>query len=97
MVCATPLIHALGGGDLDWANPGSYVAEFSEALAKLTKGKMTETPVKTQFGYHIIRVDDTRDIKLPSFDEVKPQIADQMKQDQRGNFQRDLLGKAKVE
>ena len=85
------------GGDLDWANPTSYVPEFSAALLKLNKGQLTDKPVKTQFGYHIIRVDDTRDIKLPSFDEVKPQIADQMKQDKRGNFQRDLLGKAKVE
>lgn len=85
------------GGDLDWANPTSYVPEFSAALLKLNKGQLTDTPVKTQFGYHVIRVDDTRDIKLPSFDEVKPQIADQMKQDKRGNFQRDLLGKAKVE
>ena len=85
------------GGDLDWANPTSYVPEFSAALLKLNKGQLTDTPVKTQFGYHIIRVDDTRDIKLPSFDEVKPQIADQMKQDKRSTFQRDLLGKAKVE
>ena len=85
------------GGDLDWANPTSYVPEFSAALLKLNKGQLTDKPVKTQFGFHIIRVDDTRDIKLPSFDEVKPQIADQMKQDRRGNFQRDLLGKAKVE
>jgi peptidyl-prolyl cis-trans isomerase C len=85
------------GGDLDWANPTSYVPEFSAALLKLNKGQLTDTPVKTQFGYHVIRVDDTRDIKLPTFDEVKPQIADQMKQDKRGNFQRDLLGKAKVE
>jgi peptidyl-prolyl cis-trans isomerase C len=85
------------GGDLDWANPTSYVPEFSAALLKLNKGQLTDTPVKTQFGYHVIRLDDTRDIKLPSFDEVKPQIADQMKQDKRGNFQRDLLGKAKVE
>ena len=67
------------------------------ALLKLSKGQLTDKPVKTQFGFHVIRLDDTRDIKLPSFDEVKPQIADQMKQDKRGNFQRDLLGKAKVE
>ena len=85
------------GGDLDWANPTSYVPEFSAALLKLNKGQLTDTPVKTQFGYHVIRLDDTRDIKLPGFDEVKPQIADQMKQDRGGNFQSDLLGKAKVE
>ena len=68
------------GGDLDWANPGSYVAEFSQALTTLAKGKLTETPVKTQFGYHIIRLDDIRDAQLPKFEEVKPQIAQQMQQ-----------------
>ena len=85
------------GGDLDWANPSSYVPEFSAALLALKKGQLTDKAVKTQFGFHVIRVDDVRDIKLPAFDEVKPQIADQMKQDKRGSYQRDLLGKAKVE
>jgi peptidyl-prolyl cis-trans isomerase C len=85
------------GGDLDWANPASYVPEFSAALTKLDKGQMTETPVKTQFGYHIIRVDDTRDAKLPSFDEVKPQIAQQMQQQKLTAFQDELRKKAKVE
>ena len=85
------------GGDLDWANPSSYVPEFSAALQALKKGQLTDKAVKTQFGFHVIRVDDVRDIKLPAFDEVKPQIADQMKQDKRGAYQRDLLGKAKVE
>ena len=85
------------GGDLDWANPSSYVPEFSAALLALKKGQLTDKAVKTQFGFHIIRVDDVRDVKLPAFDEVKPQIADQMKQDKRATYQRDLMGKAKVE
>jgi len=85
------------GGDLDWANPGNYVAEFSQALAGLTKGKMTETPVKTQFGYHIIRLDDVRDAQLPKFDEVKPQITQQMQQQKMNKFQEELRAKAKVE
>ncbi len=85
------------GGDLDWAGAGSYVPEFSEALAKLEKGKMTETPVKTQFGYHIIRLDDTREAQLPKFDEVKPQIAQQLTQQKLAKYQEDLRAKAKVE
>lgn len=85
------------GGDLDWANPGNYVKEFSEALAALTKGKMTETPVKTQFGYHIIRLDDVRDAQLPKFEDVKPQIAQQMQQQKIAKFQEDLRAKAKIE
>ncbi len=85
------------GGDLDWAAAGSYVPEFSEALAKLEKGKMTETPVKTQFGYHIIRLDDTREAQLPKFEEVKPQIAQQLTQQKLAKYQEDLRAKAKVE
>ncbi|MEI8157003.1 MAG: peptidylprolyl isomerase [Burkholderiales bacterium] len=85
------------GGDLDWANPGNYVKEFSEALTALTKGKMTETPVKTQFGYHIIRLDDIRDAQLPKFDDVKPQIAQQLQQQKIGKYQEELRGKAKIE
>ena len=85
------------GGDLDWANPNSYVKEFSEALVALGKGKMTDTPVKTQFGYHIIRVDDVRDAQLPKFEDVKPQVAQQMQQQRMAKFQEELRGKAKVE
>ena len=85
------------GGDLDWANPSNYVKEFSEALIGLQKGKMTESPVKTQFGYHIIRLDDIRDAKLPKFEEVKPQVAQQMQQQRMGKFQEELRSKAKVE
>ena len=85
------------GGNLDWANPSSYVKEFSEALVALTKGKMTEAPVKTQFGYHIIRLDDVRDAKLPSFDEVKPQISQQLLQQKMAKFQEELRAKAKIE
>jgi len=85
------------GGDLDWANPSSYVPEFTEALVKLNKGQTTETPVKTQFGYHVIRVDDIRTAQLPSYEEVKPQIAQQMQQQKLAAFQNDLRKKAKVE
>jgi peptidyl-prolyl cis-trans isomerase C len=85
------------GGDLDWANPSSYVPEFTEAMLKLNKGQMTDTPVKTQFGYHIIRVDDTREAKLPAFEELKPQIAQQLDQQRLGAYQQSLRDKAKVE
>lgn len=85
------------GGDLDWANPSSYVPEFTEALIKLGKGQTTDTPVKSQFGYHVIRVDDIRTAQLPSFEEVKPQIAQQMQQQKLAAFQEELRKKAKVE
>ena len=85
------------GGDLDWANPSNYVKEFSDALVALAKGKTTETPVKSQFGYHIIRLEDIRESQLPKLDDVKPQIAQQLTQQKMGKFQEDLRAKAKVE
>jgi peptidyl-prolyl cis-trans isomerase C len=85
------------GGDLDWANASSYVAEFSAAMVKLTKGQLTDAPVKSQFGYHIIRLDDVRDAQLPRFEELKPQIAQQLQQQKLAKFQEDLRAKAKVE
>lgn len=88
---------AAKGGDLDWANPSSYVPEFTEALLKLSKGQTTDTPVKSQFGYHVIRVDDIRSAQLPAFDDVKPQIAQQMQQQKLAAYQEELRKKAKVE
>jgi peptidyl-prolyl cis-trans isomerase C len=85
------------GGDLDWANASSYVKEFAEALLALEKGKTTEQPVKTQFGYHIIRLEDVREAQLPKFEEVKPQIVQQLTQQKLVKFQEDLRAKAKIE
>lgn len=85
------------GGDLDWAPAGNYVAEFSQAMTALAKGKMTETPVKSQFGYHIIRLDDVRDAQLPKLEEVKAQVAQQLQQQKLAKYQEDLRTKAKVE
>jgi peptidyl-prolyl cis-trans isomerase C len=84
------------GGDLDWAAAGSYVPEFSAAMSKLEKGQMTEVPVKTQFGFHIIRVDDVREAQLPKLDEVKPQITQQLQQQKIAKYQESLRSQAKV-
>ena len=85
------------GGDLDWAPASNYVGEFGAALLSLEKGKTTETPVKTQFGYHIIRLDDVRDAQLPKFEDVKPQITEQLTQQKLAKYQEDLRAKAKIE
>jgi peptidyl-prolyl cis-trans isomerase C len=85
------------GGDLDWANAGSYVPEFSQALVKLKKGETTATPVKTQFGWHVIRLDDVRDAQLPKLEDVKPQIAQELQKQKLAKFQEDLRAKAKIE
>lgn len=85
------------GGDLDWATAASFVPEFSGAMTKLSKGQMTEAPVKSQFGYHIIRLDDVREAELPKFDEVKPQIKQQLEQQRMSKFTEDLRKKAKIQ
>ncbi len=85
------------GGDLDWANPKSYVPEFTEALVKLDKGGMTQAPVQSQFGWHVIRLDDVRQAELPKFEEVKPQIEQQLQQQKLAQFQETLREKAKIQ
>ena len=85
------------GGDLDWSPANAYVTEFTEALIKLKKGELTQTPVKSQFGWHVIRLDDVREAQLPAFDDVKPQIAQQLQQQRMAQFQKELREKAKVE
>lgn len=85
------------GGSLDWAAAGSYVKEFSDAMVALQKGQTTAAPVKSQFGYHIIRLDDVRDAQLPAFDDVKQQIVQQLTQQRVGEFQQNLRAKARIE
>ncbi len=85
------------GGDLDWANAASYVPEFSGAMIKLNKGQTTEAPVKSQFGFHVIRLDDVREAQLPKLEEVRPQIAQQLQQQKLAKFQDELRAKAKIE
>ena len=85
------------GGDLDWANPGSYVPEFSQAMIKLKKGEVTPEPVKSQFGYHIIKLEDTRDAQVPSLEEVKPQILQGLGQQKLAKFRDDIRAKAKTD
>jgi peptidyl-prolyl cis-trans isomerase C len=85
------------GGDLDWAAAASYVPEFSEAMVKLEKGQLTQEPVKTQFGWHVIRVDDVRTAEIPKFEEIKPQIAQQMGQQKLQEYQKGLRDKAKIQ
>jgi peptidyl-prolyl cis-trans isomerase C len=85
------------GGDLDFAAPGSYVPEFSQAMVKLKKGEMTDTPVKSQFGYHIIKLDDTREAKFPPLEEVKAQIQQRLGQQKLAQFRDDIRAKAKTD
>jgi peptidyl-prolyl cis-trans isomerase C len=85
------------GGDLDFAKPESYVPEFGAAMSKLKKGEMTDTPVKTQFGWHIIKLDDTREAQFPDFEAVKPQIQQRLAQGKLQKFQDDMRKAAKTD
>ena len=88
---------AANGGDLDWASPASFVKPFSDAMVSLQKGQVTETPVKTQFGYHVIKLEDVRAAKVPTMEEVKPQIAESLQQKKLQAYQQELRGKAKIQ
>ena len=85
------------GGDLDFAKPESYVPEFGAAMAKLKKGEMTDAPIKTQFGWHIIKLEDTRDAQFPDFEGVKAQIVQRLAQNKLAKFQDDMLKGAKTD
>jgi peptidyl-prolyl cis-trans isomerase C len=85
------------GGELGWASPSSYVKPFSEAMVKLAVGKFTEAPVKSDFGYHVIMLDDVRELKAPALDEVKGQIAQRLQQRMVEQHIAELRSKAKVQ
>jgi peptidyl-prolyl cis-trans isomerase C len=87
---------AANGGDLDWASPANYVPEFSKAMTALQKGAITETPVKTQYGFHVIKLEDVRQAKIPALDEVKQQVAEQLQQRQVAAYRESLLKKATI-
>jgi peptidyl-prolyl cis-trans isomerase C len=85
------------GGDLDFAKADSYVPEFGQALTQLKKGEVTATPVKTQFGWHVIKLEDTREAEFPAFEDVKPQIVQRMEQIKLQQYQEDLRKAAKTD
>ena len=85
------------GGELDWQPAATYVKPFGDALAKLEKGKTTESPVRTQFGYHVIRLDDVRTAQFPEFDTVKQQILQMLQRQEVERLVKDMRAKAKIE
>lgn len=85
------------GGDLGWFDPQSMVPEFGAAVAKLEKGKFTLEPVKTQFGYHVILLEDSRTKQAPTFEQVKPQLAKNVQEQNLKKLIDDMMAKAKIE
>ena len=71
--------------------------EFSQALLKLKKGEVTSAPVKSQFGWHIIKLEDERVAQFPEFEEVKAQIMQRGTQAKMAKFRDDLKAKAKTD
>lgn len=88
---------AENGGDLDFAKPDAYVPEFGKAMAALKKGEFTQEPVKSQFGYHIILLEDTREAQFPAFDDVKAQLIQRLTQQKLQKYQDDLRKAAKTD
>lgn len=85
------------GGELDWTDGSNLVKPFSEALKTLKKGEMTKTPVQTQYGFHIIRLDDVRDQQFPPYEQVKEEVAKQLISRQRDELIDSLRKAATVE
>ncbi|MBS0337315.1 MAG: peptidylprolyl isomerase [Proteobacteria bacterium] len=85
------------GGDLEWQAPGTFDKDFSSAMVKLAKGKFSETPVKTRFGYHVIQLDDTRSAQHPPFAEVKANLSQRLQRTRIEHLIAELRAKAKVE
>jgi len=84
------------GGELGWSSPATYVKPFGEALTKLKKGEYTKTPVKSDFGYHVIQLDDSRPMTPPPYEQVKQQLQQRASQQQIEQLVKDLRTKAKV-
>jgi len=84
------------GGDLGWFRSGTMVAPFSEAAAKLEKGSYTKAPVKTQFGWHVILLEDIRPLAPPPLDDVSPQLKSQLEQITLQAYVEELREKATI-
>ena len=85
------------GGELGWSNPGMYVPEFSDAMVKLEKGETTAEPVKSNFGYHIIQLEDTRQLEAPDFEKIAPQLTQRLQAQRLEQHIMKLRTEAKVE
>jgi peptidyl-prolyl cis-trans isomerase C len=88
---------AARGGDLDWNTPTTFDPQFSDAMVKLEKGKYTEKPVRTRFGFHVIQLDDVRPVSFPSLADARPRIQQMLVQNKLEELVKSLRAKAKIE
>ncbi len=87
---------AAKGGDLGWASPTNYVKPFADTVSSLKKGQLADKPVQTQFGWHIIEVEDTRPVEFPPLDQVRPQLEEMLRQQTLTAYQKELREKATI-
>ena len=85
------------GGDLGWFTPSMMVPPFAQAVAKMEKGKFSEQPVQTSFGWHVILLEDVRDATPPSLEELKPQITQMLQSRMVNDYLEKLKSGAKIE
>jgi len=85
------------GGDLGWVLPANLVPEFAQTMVGLKKGEVTKNPVQTRFGWHVIRLEETRKLDFPDYEKIKNRIAGQLQQQQIGKLVKELAATAKVE
>lgn len=88
---------AVQGGDLGWFSPEVMVEPFSEAVTRLEKGEYTKQPVQTQFGWHVIRLEEVREATPPSIEEVRPQIVQRLQSQMISDYLEKLREQAEVE
>jgi len=87
----------LNGGDFGWSSPSKFVKPVADAIGHLQKGQFTLAPVKSDYGYHIIKVEDLRPMSVPSFDEMKPMLLKQAQEQLVNNMIQNLRAKAKIQ
>jgi len=84
------------GGELGWGPATNYVPEFAKAVEGMKKGELSATPVQTQFGWHVIQMEDERPVAFPTFEESKSQLEEMMRQQSLADYQKGLMKDAKI-
>ena len=85
------------GGDLGWNRPAVFVKPFADAVKNMKKGEISKAPVKTEFGWHIIKVNDVKEVPFPTYDSVKDQIREGLELKKQQNFLNELMKTNKIE
>lgn len=88
---------AAQGGDMGWATPADLVKPFADAMVTLKKGQVSQTPVQTEFGYHVIKVVDSQKVKIPTYEQIKPKLKASMQYRKWQEYELGLMKQAKIQ